>query len=222
MLSERRQGAIRLTPLDAAPGAARNLCWIKNEVSPAAEAGAADRHPQGDAAAHRRPRPGCLRGWRREPRPRCWPSVSMLAIYGYGTNTGIRAATRRRRCAPEEEARYVRRRYLTPAVAQALAVGIANATFNAATPACGQRLDRGRLGLDPLRRLGPEPVHRMALPLPRPRSADLLARRAQEHGHPPPNCSTAPRPRSPDGRRVDAPRHRDERARTTSTPTASR
>jgi hypothetical protein len=55
----------------------------------------------------------------------------MLAIYGYGTNTGIRAVIPAGGAHTEEDVRYVRRRYLSPAVAQALAVGIANATFAA-------------------------------------------------------------------------------------------
>lgn len=55
----------------------------------------------------------------------------MLAIYGYGTNTGIRAVLPAGGAHTEEDVRYVRRRYLTPPVAQAIAVGIANATFAA-------------------------------------------------------------------------------------------
>jgi TnpA family transposase len=55
----------------------------------------------------------------------------MLAIYGYGTNTGIRAVIPAGGAHNEEDVRYVRRRYLTAPVAQALAVGIANATFAA-------------------------------------------------------------------------------------------
>lgn len=59
----------------------------------------------------------------------------MLAIYAYGTNTGIRAVASGGRVGGhghgEEEIRYVRRRYLTPETARRIAVEIANATFAA-------------------------------------------------------------------------------------------
>jgi TnpA family transposase len=54
----------------------------------------------------------------------------MLAIYAYGTNTGIRAvAAGGGHGHTEDEIRYVRRRYLTRDTARAVAIGIANATF---------------------------------------------------------------------------------------------
>ena len=55
----------------------------------------------------------------------------MLAIYAYGTNTGISSATAgtgHRHTA--DEIRYIRRRYLNADTAQAIAIAIANATFN--------------------------------------------------------------------------------------------
>jgi TnpA family transposase len=55
----------------------------------------------------------------------------MLAIYAYGTNTGIRGAsagTGHHHTA--DEIRYIRRRYLNAETAQAIAISIANATFN--------------------------------------------------------------------------------------------
>ncbi len=56
----------------------------------------------------------------------------MLAIYAYGTNTGIRAvAAGGGRGHTEDEIRYVRRRYLTRDTAQTVAIGVANATFAA-------------------------------------------------------------------------------------------
>ncbi len=56
----------------------------------------------------------------------------MLAIYAYGTNTGIRAvAAGGGHGHTEDEIRYARRRYLTRDTAQAVAIGIANATFTA-------------------------------------------------------------------------------------------
>ena len=54
----------------------------------------------------------------------------MLTIYAYGTNTGIRAvAAGGGHHHTEDEIRYVRRRYLTRASAEAVAVALANATF---------------------------------------------------------------------------------------------
>jgi TnpA family transposase len=55
----------------------------------------------------------------------------LLAIYGYGTNTGIRAVAAGAHGHGEYEIRYVRRRYLTPEAARTIAVEIANATFTA-------------------------------------------------------------------------------------------
>jgi len=56
----------------------------------------------------------------------------MLAIYAYGTNTGIRAvAAGGGHGHSEDEIRYVRRRYLTRDTAQTVAIDIANATFAA-------------------------------------------------------------------------------------------
>lgn len=54
----------------------------------------------------------------------------MLAIYAYGTNTGIRAiAGSAQHGHGEDDIRYVRRRYLTAEVARSIATEIANATF---------------------------------------------------------------------------------------------
>ncbi|WP_049795707.1 Tn3 family transposase [Frankia sp. EAN1pec] len=54
----------------------------------------------------------------------------MLAIYAYGTNTGIRAvAGSAQHGHSEDDIRYVRRRYLTAELARTVAVEIANATF---------------------------------------------------------------------------------------------
>ena len=52
----------------------------------------------------------------------------MLAIYAYGTSTGIRAVASSTGHT-EEDIRYVWRRYLTPPTARGIAVAIANATF---------------------------------------------------------------------------------------------
>jgi hypothetical protein len=55
----------------------------------------------------------------------------MLAIFGYGTNTGIRAVASGGHAHSEDDIRYVRRRYLTPQIATDIAIAIANATFTA-------------------------------------------------------------------------------------------
>jgi len=55
----------------------------------------------------------------------------MLAIYAYGTNTGIRAVIPPGGAHSEEEVRYARRHHLTVPVVQAIAVALANATFAA-------------------------------------------------------------------------------------------
>ncbi len=129
-VSERRQGAIRLTPLDAAPEP-RNLRRIKNEVSRRWEA-----VPLIDILKEALLRTGVLdqvasAAGGGSLKPEVLAERLMLAIYGYGTNTGIRAVIPAGGAHTEEDVRYVRRRYLTPTVAQALAVGIANATFAA-------------------------------------------------------------------------------------------
>ncbi len=55
----------------------------------------------------------------------------LLAIYDYGTNTGIRAVASGEHEHTEDEIRYARRRYLTPESARQIAIEIANATFAA-------------------------------------------------------------------------------------------
>jgi TnpA family transposase len=55
----------------------------------------------------------------------------LLAIYGYGTNTGIRAVAAGEHGHGEDEIRYARRRYLTVEAVRQIAIEIANATFTA-------------------------------------------------------------------------------------------
>jgi hypothetical protein len=55
----------------------------------------------------------------------------LLAIYAYGTNTGIRAVASGAHGHSEDDIRYVRRRYLTVEAARSIAVAIADATFAA-------------------------------------------------------------------------------------------
>lgn len=53
----------------------------------------------------------------------------LLVVYGYGTNTGIRAIAGGEHGHSEDDLRYVRRRYLSVENVQAMAIEIANATF---------------------------------------------------------------------------------------------
>ncbi|HEY0692905.1 MAG TPA: Tn3 family transposase, partial [Kribbella sp.] len=55
----------------------------------------------------------------------------LLAIYGYGTNTGIRAVAAGEHGHTEDDIRYARRRYLSLEAARQIAIEIANATFAA-------------------------------------------------------------------------------------------
>lgn len=53
----------------------------------------------------------------------------LLCVYGYGTNTGIKAAAAGDHGHSENDLRCVRRRFLSAESARAMAVQIANATF---------------------------------------------------------------------------------------------
>ncbi len=97
----------------------------------------------------------------------------MLAIYGYGTNIGIRGVAAGDHGHSEDDLRYVRRRLLTPELVRSLAIEIANATF--ARPRSrdlGAGVDHRRLGLQAHRRARPEPADRVARPLPQAGRAD--------------------------------------------------
>ncbi|MFZ0158952.1 MAG: Tn3 family transposase [Kineosporiaceae bacterium] len=130
---DRPSGAIRLTPLDAAPEP-RNLRRIKAEVT---------RRWSGvpliDVLKETVLRTGCLTGVTSAAGAGSMPAGLlaerlMLAIYGYGTNTGIKAVISAGHAHSEDDVRYVRRRYLTPATARMIAIAIADATFAARDP----------------------------------------------------------------------------------------
>ena len=128
-IAERRAGAIRLTPLDAAPEP-RNLRRIKNEVGRRWTA-----VPLIDVLKEAVLRTGCLRevtsvAGSGHLVPEELAERLMLAIYAYGTNCGIRSVASAEGHG-EEEIRYVRRRYLTPEAARTVAIAIADATFAA-------------------------------------------------------------------------------------------
>jgi TnpA family transposase len=126
-----KNGAIKLTDLDAAPEP-RNLRRLKTEVR--TRWGTV---PLIDMLKEAVLRTGCLVGvtgtaGRGDLAPEVLAERLLLAIYAYGTNTGIRAiAGSAQHGHGEDDIRYVRRRYLTAEVARTIATEIANATFAA-------------------------------------------------------------------------------------------
>ena len=58
----------------------------------------------------------------------------MLALFAYGTNTGIRHVGAGDHGHSEDDLRYVRRRFVTAGVVRSFAIEIANATFAARDP----------------------------------------------------------------------------------------
>ncbi|SHJ26636.1 Transposase and inactivated derivatives, TnpA family [Tessaracoccus bendigoensis DSM 12906] len=130
-ITDRASGAITLTRYEAAPEP-RNLRRIKGEV----------RRRWGtvaliDILKETVLRTGCLNQISAVAGGGTLPvevlaERLMLAIYAYGTNTGIRSvAAGGGHEHSEDEIRYVRRRYLTRDTAAAVAIGIADATFAA-------------------------------------------------------------------------------------------
>jgi TnpA family transposase len=126
-----KKGPIKLTHLDALPEPP-NLRRLKSEVR--TRWGTV---PLIDMLKEAVLRTGCLSGvtasaGRGDLAPDVLAERLLLAIYAYGTNTGIRAiAGNATHGHGEDDLRYVRRRYLTAEVARAIAVEIANATFAA-------------------------------------------------------------------------------------------
>jgi TnpA family transposase len=129
-IAERRQGHIKLTPLPpvAEP---KNLRKLKNEVQ--TRWGAV---PLIDILKETVLRTGCLRTVTSVADRGTLPENVLaerllLAIYAYGTNTGIRAVAGGAHGHGEDEIRYARRRYLSAEAARRIAIEIANATFAA-------------------------------------------------------------------------------------------
>lgn len=127
-IKERRQGAIKLAPLPAV-AEPRNLRKLKNQVQ--TRWGVV---PLIDIVKETVLRMGCLRSVTSvADRGTLGEDVLaerlLLAIYGYGTNTGLRAVSGGAHGHTEDEIRYVRRRYLTTEAARRIAIEIANATF---------------------------------------------------------------------------------------------
>jgi Tn3 transposase DDE domain len=129
-ISDRASGAIKLTPLDAAPEP-RNLRRLKQAVQ--ARWGTV---PLIDMLKEAVLRTSCLSSvtsvaGRGSLPEHVLAERLLLAIYGYGTNTGIRAVAAGEHGHSEDEIRYARRRYLTAEAARQIAIEIANATFTA-------------------------------------------------------------------------------------------
>ncbi|MEU0568993.1 Tn3 family transposase [Nonomuraea sp. NPDC005983] len=129
-ISERKSGAIKLTKLGPAEEP-RNLRKIKNEVG--RRWGSV---PLIDMLKEAVLRTGCLNAvisvaGSSSLKPEVLAERLMLAIFGYGTNTGIRAVASGGHAHSEDDIRYVRRRYLTPQIATDIAIAITNATFTA-------------------------------------------------------------------------------------------
>ncbi len=129
-IAERRSGAIKLTPLDAQPEP-RNLRAVKTEVLRRWGTVALV-----DMLKEAVLRTGCLDAVTSVTagasiRPDILAERLLLAIYAYGTNTGIRAVASGGHGHSEDDLRYVRRRYLTVEAARSIAVQIADATFAA-------------------------------------------------------------------------------------------
>jgi Tn3 transposase DDE domain len=124
-----KNGPVKLTDLDAAPEPS-TLRRLKAEVR--TRWGTV---PLIDMLKEAVLRTGCLASvtasaGRGDLAPEVLAERLLLAIYAYGTNTGIRAiAGSARHGHGEDGIRYVRRRYLTAGTARAIAVEIANATF---------------------------------------------------------------------------------------------
>jgi TnpA family transposase len=127
-IAARPAGAIKLTPLEAAPEP-RNLRRLKGEVL--RRWGTV---PLIDMLKEAVLRTGCLAAVTSVAGRGAIPEADLaerllLAIYGYGTNTGIRAVAAGQHAHSEDDIRYVRRRYLTAEAARAIAIQIADATF---------------------------------------------------------------------------------------------
>jgi TnpA family transposase len=128
-IAERRNaGAIRLTPLDAAPEP-RNLRRLKTAIR--ARWGVV---PLMDMLTETCLRTGCLSvftpaGTQNHLDPQVLFERLLLLVYAYGTGTGIRAAAAGDHPHTEDDLRYARRRYLTVEACRQAARIIASATF---------------------------------------------------------------------------------------------
>ena len=100
----------------------------------------------------------------------------LLCLYGLGTNAGLKRLAVGDHGFSHKELLHTRRRYVDTDSLDATR-RVVNATLAVRDPAPGRGHDRVRGRLHPLRRARPEPHDRVARPLRRKRSDDLLARR---------------------------------------------
>ena len=124
----RKQGAIVLTPYDAAPEP-RNLRRLKAAVR--TRWGVV---PLLDMLTETALRTGCLAaftpvGTRGEIEANVLAERLLLLIYAYGTNAGVRAVAVGDHGHSEDDLRYARRRYFTVPACRDAARAVANATF---------------------------------------------------------------------------------------------
>jgi len=175
-ITERRSGAIKLISVPAQPEP-RNLRRVKAEVL--RRWGSV---PLVDMLKEAVLRTGCLStgtsvATGASIRADVLAERLLLAIYAYGTNTGIKAVAAGGHGHSEDDIRYVRRRYLTVGAARAIAVGIANATFAArSTELWGTGSTAVASDCTHVWAFDQNIFTKMALPLRRTRGADLLAR----------------------------------------------
>jgi hypothetical protein len=123
-----RDGVIRLTPLEALPEP-QNLGRLKKVITDRWGTIALIDALKESVLRSKCPATIAAMTGRGDMDPAVLLERLLLCIYGYGTNTGIRAVAAGEHGYRETELYYVRRRYLTPDLIRALAIDIANATF---------------------------------------------------------------------------------------------
>jgi hypothetical protein len=185
-VADRPGGAIRLSPLEAAPEP-RNLRRIKREVERCW--GTVPLIDMLKAAALRT---GCLQAvtavaGRADLDPEILAERLLLCVYGYGPTPACAVAAGDHRHT-EDDLRYVRRRFLTADAARAMAIEIANATFTARQRAIWGRAPPRWRRTPPTwarstRTSSPSGIRATAAA-----GADLLARGAQVDGDPLPTA----------------------------------
>ncbi|MEV0455883.1 Tn3 family transposase [Catellatospora methionotrophica] len=123
-----RDGAIKLSPLEALPEPV-NLGWLKKVIAEQWGTIALIDALKESVLRSNCPATIAAMSGRGDMDPAVMLQRLLLCVYGYGTNSGIRAVAAGQHGHRENELYYVRRRYLTPDLAGALAIDIANATF---------------------------------------------------------------------------------------------
>ena len=100
----------------------------------------------------------------------------LLCLYGLGTNAGLKRMGSGGEGDSYADLQYVRRRYITKEHLRTAIAQVCNAIFRVRDPALwGEEHDRLRVGLEEVRRLGPESADRVARALWWAGRHDLLA-----------------------------------------------